>query len=86
MTITDKELVNKQQALVFEDPSFCPTELSYDKDNISVCSVIYLKKEDSVHIVEDVGEGEVRCIGFSDDSFNIVKISEDIVILGYYII
>ncbi len=86
MTITEKELVNKQQALVFEDPSFCPTELSYDKDKISVCSVIYLNKEDSVHIVEDVGEGEVRCIGFSDDSFKIVKISEDIVILGYYIL
>ena len=86
MTITEKELVNKQQALVFEDQSFCPVELCYDKDKISLCSVIYLKKDDSVHIVEDVGEGEVRCIGFFDDSFRIVNISEDIVILGYYII
>lgn len=86
MNLTKENLIEKQKELVAQDPSFSPEAISFNKDDIAPRSVIYLESDNSVLIVEDVSKDKVRCIDFSDEGFRVVKLSEDIAVLGIYII
>lgn len=76
--------VAKQQELKHLDPSFVAGEITTDKNEIFPRSVIVLNNQE--FIVEYVENDNVHCIGFSDDDFKVLKLSDEIVVLGHYVV
>lgn len=76
--------VSKQQDLKNQDSSFVAGKITFDKNEIFPRSVIVI--DNSVFIVEYVDNEDVHCIGFFDDDFKIIKLSDEIVVLGYYVV
>lgn len=81
----NKEIfVEKQAALAAQELSFEPGEISFDKDDVGPRSVICVG--DDYLVVEEVAGEKVSCINLFDDGFRMVKLSEDIAVIGSLII
>lgn len=77
-------LLAKQQELKSLDSSFVVDNITTDKNEICPRSVIIYDNE--VFIVEYVENEKVHCIGFFDDDFKVLKLSDEIVVLGHYVV
>lgn len=81
----NKEIfVEKQASLAAQELSFEPGEISFNKDDIGPRSVICVG--DDYLVVEEVAGEKVRCIDLLDDGFRVVKLSEDIAVIGSLIV
>lgn len=76
--------VAKQQELKRLDSSFVEGKITTDKNEIFPRSVIVF--DNKGFIVEYVENDNVHCIGFSDDDFTVLKLSDEIVVLGHYVV
>lgn len=76
--------VAKQEELKNLDPSFVVGEITTDKNEIFPRSVILVNNK--AFIVEYVENDKVHCIDFSDDDLKLFKLSDEIVVLGHYVV
>ena len=76
--------VEKQAALAAQELSFEPGEISFDKDDVGPRSVICVG--DDYLVVEEVVGEKIHCIDLLDDGFRVVKLSEDIAVIGSLIV
>lgn len=76
--------IEKQASLAAQELSFEPGEISVNKEDIVPRSVICVGNE--YFVVEEVCGEKVRCIDLFDDGFRVLKLSDEIVVIGSFIV